>query len=144
MSAYTNFYIKNGEDYIAIGSYSRNSYVAIAFDREAPWDEGRVLTPNIIKVVRASVKDSIQLAKDNITALRERKKDVATFENTVDEKIDALQNIDSDINRWEEEVDSYTWVMNYCQFLEDIYDPYMNEEIEIIFGVEFYPVDYDG
>ena len=141
MSAYIQFFIRNDEAFMPIGSYCRSSAIYQAFDEYMSWEKIRPLTFDLLNKISGNVKDDIAHHQKQISKIKEHKAFIATFNNSVEEKIEALEGVESLLREYEEGLDTLNHVKEYIYFLEDIledveYAEHIDENAYLYAGIE--------
>ena len=141
MSAYIQFFIRNDETFLPIGAYCRSSAIYQAFDEYIPWEKVRAISEPLLRKVYGFVVDDIQHHKEQIEKIKEHRTFIATFNNTLEEKMEMLENVESMLYEYEEGLDDLEHVKNYIHFLEDIiesveYETHINENAYLYAGIE--------
>lgn len=98
MSQYLNLFLRTGNKFISICSYSRSSAMYKAFSNFVPYEKVKALTISSIAEAQKNLqaeKESYQKEIDKILAL---KKAIPEFNNSIEEKLEAIHNCDVDID----------------------------------------------
>ena len=141
MSAYIQFFIRNDETFLPIGTYCRSSAIYQAFDEYIPWEKVRAISEPLLRKVYSNVTEDIQHHKEQIEKIKEHRAFIATFNNTLEEKMEMLENVESMLYEYEEGLDDLERVKSYIHFLEDIiesveYETHINENAYLYAGIE--------
>lgn len=143
MSSYINFYIKsNGNEFIPIGSYSRNSAIYEYGNHYVPYEKGGALTKRRINEILNDIRIELGKYDDTIKKYNDQKALIATMNNSVEDKCNAIHEVDCYID----EVNKITKnLINAKYFYIDLYrmvdaasDEY-DEEDFLLAGVEWNP-----
>lgn len=123
MSQYISFYVRSKhDDFIGLGDYSRNNLIYQLTDRalNVPYEHIRVLTTNDLR----DMEDEANLERDsinaNITKYRGYIADIATFNNSLDEKIEWVAEYQDLIEECTEQLRNVELAAHYFQFLDAI------------------------
>ena len=120
MSAYIQFFIRNNEAFMPIGTYCRSSAIYQAFDEYIPWEKIRPITEPLLRKIYSNVIDDIREYTDHIDKTKEHRAFIATFNNPMDEKIEMLDSIEEILGEYEEGLEQLNTVKSYIHFLNDI------------------------
>lgn len=121
MSSYIHFFLRCGDKFLPIGTYGRSTHIYQAFEHFAPWERIRPVTIHFLDGVKNTLKDLDSLVSD-ITAARERIFQIGAFNNSIDEKLNAINSIEEEIAESKEEVEEIRNARNFIGFLYDILD----------------------
>ena len=123
MSQYISFYVRSKhDDFIGLGDYSRSHLIYQLTDRalNVPYEHIRALTTNDLR----AMKDEANLERDSINAniakYRGYITDIATFNNSLDEKIECVAEYQDLIEECTEQLRQVELAAHYFQFLDDI------------------------
>ena len=122
MSEYTHIFLEKEGTFIEISCTGRGSAISEMFDDYAPWEKIREITHEDLQQIYRQYNDELTKWKQNQKDLEERIKVIATFNNSVEEKLDALHDIDGDINETKETIDHLEHALNTVTLLDDILD----------------------
>ena len=128
MSAYVNFFIRVGDNFAPIGSFSRSSKIYQSFNGYAPWEKVKVVTKDELDYIRSELKDSRAEYETMIKNLETKMAAVKSFENSVEEKMEIIENIMTDKAEVQEIIDEYNDALQYMGYLEDIIDEGRNTD----------------
>ena len=141
MSAYIQFFIRNNETFMPIGTYCRSSVIYQAFDEYIPWEKIRPLNEPLLRRIYGEVMDEVQYCKNYISKIKEQREFIASFNNTVEEKMEMLNNVEETLSEYESDLDNLNNVKNYILFLNDIieaveFEDDIDENAYLYAGVE--------
>lgn len=128
MSAYVNFFIRVGDNFAPIGSFSRSTRVYRSFSGYAPWEKITVVTKDELDYIRSELKDSRAEYEDIMKALETKMAAVHSFDNSVEEKLNTLDDIMNEQAEIRDQIDEYNSALVYMGYLEDIIDEGRNGE----------------
>lgn len=147
MSCYVNFFLRAGEKWLPIGSFSRSSAVYAAFE-SAPWEKVRALTGATLESILREQEENIGKFEKSIEEAIKRRDMIASFNNSVEDKLDAMREEDEYISGLRETVDELAqaiaftrtlmWIVDeadsskYNERVEDCYNP----DEYLYFGME--------
>ena len=147
MSAYISFFIKGKDDnFYPIATYSRSTYVYKAFSDwgYAPWEKITPLNRTKLLNVRMSLNKFFSDYTLSLTEYEERIAQIVQMtNNSVDEKLEAIENEQSSIKEINEIIDEIRRALTFISFLEEILDcaaygedEKLNPETYLYAGVE--------
>lgn len=121
MSAYISFFIRSKNDeFIEFSVVSRNNQV---FQHAQYWvNYGRIAQVNLNKIDSAisDIHDELGDCFDTQELYEQKIKDVASFNNSVDEKLEALHEYRKDIIEIDEEIKGLMAAVQFFNFLKDM------------------------
>lgn len=121
MSAYISFFIRSKNDeFIEFSVVSRNNQV---FQHAQHWvNYGRIAQVNLNKINSAisDINDELGDCFDTQELYEQKIKDVASFNNSVDEKLEALHEYRKDIIEIDEEIKGLMAAVQFFNFLKDM------------------------
>ena len=141
MSAYIQFFIRKDEAFMPIGSYCRSSAIYQAFDEYIPWEAIKALNEPLLDKIYGLVVDDINHHKEQIEKIKEHRAFIATFNNSIDEKMEMLENVEAMLHEYEEGLASLERVKAYICFLKDIiedvtFTEHIDENAYLYAGIE--------
>ena len=123
MSQYISFYVRSKhDDFIGLGDYSRNNLIYQLTDRalNVPYEHIRVLTTDDLR----NMEDEANLERDSINAdivkYRGYIADIATFNNSLDEKMARVAEYQDIIEEYTAQLHEVELATHYFQFLDAI------------------------
>ena len=145
MSMYISFYIREKDSFIPIGTYSRSNVVFQTLQGDVPFEGIRAITKEDLFHYSFEVEKSIKENKEKIDEEEKIKKEIATFNNSVEEKLNEIGGINDFINGIKEDIEDLTHANYFFYFLQEIieeieYDKGSDEDIKkrIYAGIEVY------
>lgn len=147
MSQYINFYIKTEkEKYINILNYSRNSVVYEYMEKYAPYDDGKEITDKVLASIFEDVRSEKSKYEETLNKFKDRAKLVASFNNTVEEKMEEINNIEECIASTNEVKDELDFFENFLGVISAMTEDLKYGYNTLMFGIEWDPtynkVDY--
>lgn len=127
MSQYLTFFARIGDRFIPLASYSRNTVIYQAFNTVAatPYEKIKAISKDTIINIRNGFTNNLLTIENCIDQLLAKKREIATFNNSVEDKLEATHECDSEIDNWKDDYDDQCSYMGVCNFLIS-----MIEEIE--------------
>ena len=129
MSAYMDFFVRHGDDFIPLGDFSRNSivYPTMIYCANVPYGKIIPLTLDNLHAAQTHVhKHSINAIK-HIHTLKKRIEDVKGFNNSLEEKLEQIEEYKGEIEEWRQEAEEARYAENYFYFLMDLIEAAHND-----------------
>ena len=120
MSLYVNFFLRANDNFIPLFSFSRNGYMYAAFHTVAPYEKISAITVDTLKSAREILLDQVDAYQRKVNEYQAEKLLIPGFDNSVDEKLDSLRNIDNMIADIQSELNELELAINYCTVMHDI------------------------
>lgn len=139
MSSYVEFYVEQNGVYINVGSYSRSNPMYQILSDMVPYEKGIVLDDALFNAAEEEFEDSIKESKDRVEALKNTINLIGAMESSIDEKIEAIENRQSLIKEYEEDIEMYEAQLMQFKTFYRMVDPYIKPEIKVWVGVEWNP-----
>lgn len=128
MSAYIQFFVKIGEKFAPIATYSRSHEIYQSFQYAAPWEKIRPVTKETLINVCADIDESIENSEGTIKRIEDQMEWLRSAEGSLEERMEQLHDLQS----WREEVrkniKGYEDARDFCGFLRDIIEEAETEE----------------
>lgn len=139
MSSYINFFIRSDDKFLPLSDFSRSSEIYQRLHNDVPYEKLRALTYDELD----SIEDDIIEDKRKYTNLiSEYKKEIeliATFNNSAEEKLEAIDTTESMIKDIEESISELDfaqgWFNSLCRIIDSARD-YIEENYN-------HPIDAD-
>lgn len=130
MSQYIHFYIRNGENFLPIGTFSRSSSIYSIANEElnVPYEKISALNGEKISICIRSANKALGLLKTRIEGWRKDKELIASFNNSVEDKLEAIADINRMIEDDEYELDILESTVGFFRTLSTIYDDIRYED----------------
>ena len=150
MSEYMSFFIRRDSDnFVPLFTFSRNSALYQQFNYTVPYEKVRALSYPELEKVLGRCESCIVKLKDSIRKANEKKTLIASFNNPVDEKVEALNEVEYDIHETEDSIRdterAYYSVLALIDIVDEIaYNPAYDKNKYIYAGIEVCdPTDKD-
>ena len=150
MSQYMSFFIRRDSDnFVPLFTFSRSSALYQQFDYTVPYEKVRALSYSELEKYLGKCESCIVKLKDSIRKANERKTLIASFNNPVDEKVEALNEVEYDIREAEDSIreieHAYYSVLALIDIVDEIaYNPAYDKDKYIYAGIEVCdPTDKD-
>lgn len=126
MSSYINFFIRSDDKFLPLSDFSRSSEIYQRLNNDVPYEKLRALTYDELD----SIEDDIIEDKRKYTNLiSEYKKEIeliATFNNSAEEKLEAIDTTESMIKDIEESISELDfaqgWFNSLCRIIDSAKD----------------------
>ena len=141
MSAYIQFFVRNENAFMPISIYSRSNTIYQYFDKYTPWEKIKPITRPLLKKIRDDVNEDILSYQKRYDRAKEMKEYVATMNNSMDEKMEQIENIEEVLNVCLKGIEKAEYVKNYLNFLDDIieaveYEEHIDHKNYLYVGIE--------
>lgn len=134
MSQYIEFYIKKSE-FTLIGNFTRSSKIFKILGEFVPcYSVVSPLSVTQLNLARENARTEIEIYRNNIKDLEKQINIIGTFNNSISEKMDLINDINHDIRLYKEEIEELSQTINYFNFLNYIIE--YNEEGILYCGIE--------
>lgn len=141
MSAYIQFFVRNDEAFMPIGTYSRNDCIYGYFDEYTPWEKIKAVTRPLLDKIRDDVNEDLQDVQKRYDRAKEMKEWIATLNNSLEEKMEYINNVEEVLEDCYEMRDDFMRVKSYLNFLDDIiksveYKEHIDYKAYLYVGIE--------
>lgn len=140
MSAYIQFFIRHEDTFLPIGVFSRNNVIYQVFDDVAPWGKLRPISEMHLNDVDNIIKSLIKEGEDALAREAEEEKLIASFNNSVEEKLMALADRDEFVKEVKDDIKNAEAAQRYVWTLRDIFESIeytdFNKKPYIYVGIE--------
>ena len=148
MSQYIHFFIRSTDKLLPIRTASRSSSIYQFFCDYAPYEKVRALSMDMLQEIREEISKQISKWTHQIEEDQKDLQLVASFNNSVEDKIEAIKSARDAIRENEEFVNEMKEALAFTYFLTDMYNEvedsnyYYKEEEKIdptkyiYFGIE--------
>ena len=120
MSEYTQFFVRNGDNFLPIGTYCRGTKVAEAFRYIAPYEAIKPLTVSNLRSARDELREQIRDYDKSIEREREEIDFLRSCEMDNDERMERYHDATEMINDCSDFKDECAHALSFIGFLEDI------------------------
>ena len=117
MSYYIYFFVKVGDKFAPISSFSKSTKIYELFEDVALWEKVCPLSEVKLREVLHDASDQDQELSKKLDEMPARKALIASFNNSVNEKMEALSELESDECYLQEERDEMQRAVEFVQFL---------------------------
>ena len=122
MSAYMNFFLRGEDRFYPIGTYSRNSAIYEIFEEYTmvPWEKIMPVTKNVLANLQHNINENIEGFQNRIKTTQEKIEHIKTMNNSVEEKMECLNEEINWITDIEERIEELEKVKSFMNVLDDI------------------------
>lgn len=141
MSAYIQFFIRNENTFMPIGVYSRNNTIYQYFDEYTPWEKIKPVSRGLLNKVRDDINEDLAAMQKRYDRAKEMKEWIATLNNSLEEKMEYIENTEEVLNECCEAIEQLTYAKHYLNFLDDViesveYDKNIDHKNYLYVGIE--------
>ena len=141
MSQYVNiFLVTDGDEFIRIGNFSRNTKLGNYFFNIAPYGKVRKITESVIQSIIEDINYDLGCCKESIQKYRDAIASIERYNNSLQEKFEKIDVINSHIEELQIDQDDIRYAFNYMNILNSI--AYCSG-CSLYFGVEISKVNPD-
>lgn len=132
MSQYTHIFVRKNDIFIELGCFSRNNEIAQAINEAgAPWEKIRGYMESDIREIRDDLKTKIDKLNDEIASTEAVIHEVGTWNNTVEEKREAIADYKEQLSELKEELDDTNYAYTYLDVMMSIaYNSELDQKYE--------------
>lgn len=122
MSQYTNFFLKGEDKFYSLGDWSRGSSVAEIANPNLPsqYDVAVRCSATFLTRLRDEARERADDLSNKVKEFKKKVDLIASFENSVNEKLYSIAEYEGCIKNLEEEIEAYKYACNYFSFLADL------------------------
>lgn len=141
MSTYIQFFVRNDEAFMPVGTYCHVNKIYHYFDEYTPWEKIKPVTRPLLNKIRDNINDDILEQQKRYNRAKEMKEYVAGMNNSMDEKMEWIENIEATLRDCREEIEEAEYVKHYLNFLDDIiesveYEEHIDHKNYLYVGIE--------
>lgn len=122
MSQYIHFFVRSTDRLLPIRTTSRSSFIYHFFGDYAPYEKARALSIHELQSIRDEINSQIDEWTRHIEEDRTNLQLIASFNNSVEDKIEALESARDSIREHEESVNEMKEALAFTYFLMDMYN----------------------
>lgn len=120
MSAYIHFFVRVEDKFCPIATYCRSSQVFELMHLRAPYEHIKALNSDALTNYEIKAKEILDEWNARKRKYEKRKEIIATFNNSVEEKMEMIHDSDEAIEEIEYEISEAEFVIKFIYFLEHI------------------------
>ena len=128
MSAYIHFFVKIGENFAPIATFSRSNIIFQEFECYAPWERISPVSLQKLQYVRESLNEQIKEDERQIKALEDEIEFLKSTKLGAEELLERYYSCTEMIHDFEEGKDEYIHACSFIDFLIGIYDEANTDE----------------
>lgn len=141
MSAYIQFFVRNENAFMPISVYSRNNSIYQYFDEYTPWGKIKPITRGLLNKIRDDINEDLVATQKRYDRAKEMKEWIATLNNSLEEKMEYIENTEEVLGECCEEIDRLTYTKHYLTFLDDViesveYEEHIDHNSYLYVGIE--------
>ena len=122
MSQYIHFFVRSTDRLLPIHTTSRSSSIYHFFSDYAPYEKARALSMQELQNIREEINAQIDEWTRRIEEERASLQLIASFNNSIEDKIEALESARNGIRENEGSVNEMKEALAFTYFLMDIYN----------------------
>jgi hypothetical protein len=122
MSQYIHFFVRSTNRLLPIHTTSRSSSIYSFFSKYAPYEKARALSRDELRNICEEIDRQIDEWTRRIEEDRTNLQLIASFNNSIEDKIEALESARDYIRENEEFVNGMKEALAFAYFLMDMYD----------------------
>ena len=122
MSQYIHFFVRSTDRLLPIYTTSRSSFIYHFFSDYAPYEKARALSMQELQNIREEINTQIDECTRRIEEDRTNLQLIASFNNSVEDKIEALESARDSIRESEESVNEMKEALAFTYFLMGMYN----------------------
>lgn len=140
MSSYVNIYVRDNDVFLPIGVFSRSSYIYRAFEHYVPYGALTPINGRTISDIKSELNNELKIYQNYINEREEAKVLVMTANNSLEDKLEAIDGLNDGINEFKDEVKYITDAINFVDMFTLIIDSaYYGVENYVYAGIECCP-----
>lgn len=137
MSQYVDVYLKYNGVYIECQHFCRTTALYSAVSNMLPYGKLKLMEHNDFNSILIELRNNKDKVKITLRQLEKTKAEIGSWNNSVEEKMEALADINNDITENEELLESLKGATYFIEFLDAI--RYNEEPCEIYMGIDADP-----
>ena len=122
MSSYINFFIRSDNRFLPLGNFSRSSEIYQRLNNDVPYEKLKALTYNKLNNVVNNIIEDAHKYNNRILKYKKEIELIATFNNSVEDKLEAINSIESTIEDIEESISELNFAQGWFDSLCKIID----------------------
>ena len=122
MSQYIHFFVRSTDRLLPIHTASRSSFIYHFFGDYAPYGKARALSIHELQNIREEINTQINEWTHRIEEDRTNLQLIASFNNSIEDKIEAIESARDSIREHEESVNEMKEALAFTYFLMDMYN----------------------
>lgn len=123
MSQYIHFFTRVNNLFVPISTFPRDSAIYHVFSA-APYEKIEKLTLDDIKRATDALENDCHYWDEQLQKNERRKNIIATFNNTAEEKLNAIEECEQEHQNLMQFADEAQYGLSFCEFLLDMLDEF--------------------
>lgn len=141
MSSYINFFIRSDDKFLPLGDFSRSSEIYQRLHNDVPYEKLRALTYNKLDSIEDDIIEDKRVLNDKIRNYKKEIDLIATFNNSTEEKLEAINSTKEVIRDCQESIDELDfakgWFNSLCRMIDSASD-YTDENYNHLINADKY------
>lgn len=141
MSSYINFFIRIDDKFLHLSDFSRSSEIYQRLYNNVPYEKLRALTYNELDSIEDAIIEDKRKYADLISEYKKEIELIATFNNSAEEKLEAIDSTAAMIKDIEESISELNfaqgWFNSLCRILDSARD-YTDEDNNLLVDADKY------
>lgn len=133
MSQFAQFFLKHNGSYTNIAEFSRSNAIYQLVQHIFPYGQSMKVDTDTLIDLRQMATEQIDGFKACIRKYQDKITMIQSFNNSVEEKLEAIHNYDEAIEEYEQDINKYTFAEDFFLILEQMAEYSGNE---IYAGIE--------
>lgn len=133
MSQYAQFFLKHNGSYTNIAEFSRSNAIYQLVQHIFPYGQSMKVDTDTLIDLRQMATDQIDGCKKSIRKYQDKITAIQSFNNSVDEKLEAIHRYEEIIEEYEQDIEGYAFAEDFFLILEQMAEYSGNE---IYAGIE--------
>lgn len=126
MSSYINFFIRSDDKFLPLSDFSRSSEIYQRLHNDVPYEKLRALTYAELDSIEDDILEDRRVLNDKITNYTKEIDLIATFNNSAEEKLEAIDSTKEVIKDCQEAIDELDfaqgWFNSLCRIIDSARD----------------------
>ena len=122
MSSYINFFIRSDDKFLPLSDFSRSSEIYQRLNNNVPYEKLRALTYNELNNIVNDIIEDTRKYNNRILKYKKEIELIATFNNSAEEKLEAIDSAESTIKDIEESISELNfaqgWFDSLCRIID--------------------------
>ena len=141
MSSYINFFIRIDDKFLHLSDFSRSSEIYQRLYNNVPYEKLRALTYNELDSIEDAIIEDKRKYADLISEYKKEIELIATFNNSAEEKLEAINSTESMMKDIEESISELNfaqgWFNSLCSIIDSARD-YTDEDNNLLVDADKY------
>lgn len=121
MSQYTHVFARQDDTFIELGCFTRSSIISQLFQAiNVPYDKIKLITKNAINEMIVAGTEQVMSFKEMMDRDKKLKEEIWQSNNSIEEKIEAIEGFENAIKETLEEIKQYEWALSFLTTIKDM------------------------